>query len=89
MALIDELDKVKDKLFNRKTLTDMVERLVDEEEIDYFSAILHICEYVDREPEDVLKYCEPALLEKIKYAAIRGGYRSNPDEEPPAELEGI
>lgn len=50
-----------------------IEKLVLDEGIDHFNAIIIFCEDTNREYEDVIKLMTPNLLEKVKQSARDAG----------------
>lgn len=58
-------------LLSKNNFSDYIEKYVLENKgVTYFEAILKFSYESDKEPEDLLQYMSPVLLEKIKKSAI-------------------
>jgi hypothetical protein len=50
-----------------------IEKIVLDEDLDYFNAIIAYCEDNNKEYDDVIKLMNPTLLEKVKQSARDAG----------------
>lgn len=64
----NELDRT--VFLSKSTFAEHIEkRLLQDKELTYFSAIIEFCAEADKDPEDVLQYMNPVLLEKVRKSA--------------------
>lgn len=68
----NELDR--SVFLSKANFADHIEsRMLKDAELSYFTAILEFCEEADKDPEDVLQYMSPVLLEKVRKSASDNG----------------
>lgn len=71
----DDLIYEEDKLpfLTKDSFAKAIEKIVLDEDVDHFNAIIAFCEDNNREYEDVIKLMSPTLLEKVKQSARDAG----------------
>lgn len=68
----NELDRT--VFLSKSNFADHIEsRMISNKELTYFTAILEFCEEADKDPEDVLQFMSPVLLEKVRKSATDDG----------------
>lgn len=68
----NELDRT--VFLSKSNFADHIEsRMLLNKELTYFTAILEFCEEADKDPEDVLQFMNPVLLEKVRKSATDTG----------------
>lgn len=71
----DELIFDEDSLpfLTKESFATAIEKIVLEEDMDHFQAVIAFCEDNNREYEDVIKLMSPTILEKVKQSARDAG----------------
>jgi len=60
-----------EKFLTKARFTKLVENVVKEHKSSYMDAIIHVCEDVDLDLEDVKKYIAPIIKDKLEAEAMR------------------
>mgnify|MGYP000184892822 CR=1 FL=1 len=60
-----------EKFLTKARFTTLVENVVKEHKSSYMDAIIHVCEDVDLDLEDVKKYIAPIIKDKLEAEAMR------------------
>jgi hypothetical protein len=68
----NELDR--SVFLSKNNFADHIELMVSKNaELSYFGAILEFCEEADKDPQDIIQYMSPVLLEKVRKSATDSG----------------
>ena len=60
-----------EKFLTKARFTKLVENVVKEHKSSYMDAIIHVCEDVELDLEDVKKYIAPIIKDKLEAEAMR------------------
>jgi len=60
-----------EKFLTKARFTKLVENVVKEHKSSYMDAIIHVCEDVDLDLEDVKKYIAPIIKDKLEAEEMR------------------
>lgn len=60
-----------DQLLTKAKFTKLVEEVVKDHRSSYMDAIIHICDDIDVDLEDVRRFISPVIKEKIEAEAMR------------------
>jgi heterodisulfide reductase subunit B len=63
-----------EKFLTKARFTKLVERVVKEHKSSYMDAIIHACDNIDLDLEDVRKYIAPAIKDKLEAEAMHLNY---------------
>jgi hypothetical protein len=58
-------------MLTKQKFSKMVEVVVKEKRISYLDAVIHLCEKINIEVEDMTKYISPAIKSKIESEATK------------------
>ena len=62
---------IENNFLTKNKFTKLIESTVNELNIPYMEAILHVCEKNDIEPEDVRKFISPVIKGKVEAEAMQ------------------
>ena len=62
---------IEQNFLTKNKFTKLIESTVNELNIPYMEAILHVCEKNDIEPEDVRKFISPVIKSKVEAEAMQ------------------
>ena len=62
---------IENNFLTKNKFTKLIESTVNELNIPYMEAILHVCEKNDIEPEDVRKFISPIIKGKVEAEAMQ------------------
>ena len=65
---------IEQNFLTKNKFTKLIESTVNELNIPYMEAILHVCEKNDIEPEDVKKFISPVIKGKVEAEAMELNY---------------
>ncbi len=60
-----------DQFLTKSKFTKLIEETVKDHKSSYMDAVIHICEKVDVDLEDVRRFISPVIKEKIEAEAMR------------------
>ena len=60
-----------DQFLTKSKFTKLIEETVKDHKSSYMDAVIHICEKVDVDLEDVRKFVSPVIKEKLEAEAMR------------------
>lgn len=61
------------EFLSKSNFSDYIENMVLKSNLTYFEAILEFSDDSDKEPEDLIQYMSPVLLEKVRKSATDSG----------------
>jgi len=64
------MSEVTEQFLSKSKFSKLVETTVADKAISYMEAILHLCEKNDIEPEDVKKFVNPIIKDKLEAEAM-------------------
>ena len=67
-------DLESDQFLTKTKFTKLVEKVVKDHRSSYMDAIIHLCEEVDVDLEDVRRFISPVIREKLEAEAMRLNY---------------
>lgn len=70
----EQVQKKLSEFLTKDTFAMAIERMVIDEDMTYFEAVIAFCEENDWEYTEAVKMMYPNLLEKVKAAAVSAGY---------------
>ena len=65
---------IENNFLTKNKFTKLIESTVNELNIPYMEAILHVCQKNDIEPEDVKKFISPVIKGKVEAEAMQLNY---------------
>ena len=65
---------IEQNFLTKNKFTKLIESTVNELNIPYMEAILHVCQKNDIEPEDVKKFISPVIKGKVEAEAMQLNY---------------
>ena len=65
---------IEQNFLTKNKFTKLIESTVNELNIPYMEAILHVCQKNDIEPEDVRKFISPVIKGKVEAEAMQLNY---------------
>ena len=63
-----------DQFLTKTKFTKLIEKVVKDHRSSYMDAIIHLCEKVDVDLEDVRRFISPVIKEKLEAEAMRLNY---------------
>ena len=63
-----------DQFLTKTKFTKLIEEVVKDHRSSYMDAIIHLCEKVDVDLEDVRRFISPVIREKLEAEAMRLNY---------------
>ena len=65
---------IENNFLTKSKFTKLIEKTVNDLNIPYMEAILHVCDKNDIEPEDVKKFISPIIKGKVEAEAMQLNY---------------